>query len=316
MQRLHRKHVSRRSLALTLSRLQKKDDEGTDDLTKNLFEKNLAEAREKMEKQRKQSSFKDDGAKYRDISNLQDPLSASDIAISPEAHLKHLPPTDPDKQRLRHSSDLHMPPGKTKVLQNYKGTGQRNPMEVSFVEGMNIPFLMDGSPNTGLRGKRENKKLLQKHKTMSDPIWHLTGGRHAIDTDNFGDTKDWHDDDRVRYGLLIGPIFFFVLIKLVWQTWWRPDEEGVFNTVVSEGTLKFDLENEIATLRNSDGYGTPLLKSVTYRKILKSECLKKYGMPQGKVIFEETIYDCTGSYDLAHECDIEGRPGFFDKIFS
>ena len=188
---------------------------------------------------------------------------------------------------------------------------KRDHVNVNHLEGITRPYLADASPygaHTAL-GQYENKQLLEKHKTLSDPIWHLTQGRYAIDSGAQESMMDWEYMKMRKWQLYAGVFYFFLFVKIMHQQWSKPDEEYIENTLVSKGHLHFEIENEIAMLTNkfSETYGQTMMKSVTYRKVLKSECLKKYGLEKGTQIFEELIYSITGSYDLAHKATINSR---------
>lgn len=196
-----------------------------------------------------------------------------------------------------------------------KGQLTRNTTDgvpVSKLEGMDYPYLADKPSNAlSLKGKATAKKLLAKHQTMSDPIWHLTGGRYATDGLSHDEMRDFGDFERVRYGWIKGLILFVVLIKVFMQVYSKPDEKGVEKLpTVNYGSLSFNLDEEIVLLKNREdfkSYGKEMLKSSTYRKVLKSECLKKHGLEDGTKIFEELVYYVTGSYDYCHKTVIEPR---------
>lgn len=67
----------------------------------------------------------------------------------------------------------------------------------------------------------------------------------------------------------------------------------------------------------SGKYGQEMLKSSTYRKVLKSECLKRHGLETGIKVFEEIVFSVTGSYDYCHKTVIEEdtEMGFAERVF-
>lgn len=299
----------------------------------DLFKKNAAEAKARLAAKKIQRSSKNLDAAFQNTlsstttdKNIDGPTASMGkavIAPDPDSN-PYLAPLETNI-RLKKSKSFTNPPGKLPVLHDYKGElaekkGGAGYVEVSHLEGLNYPFLADKSPYSGLKKKRFDKKLLAQHKTLSDPLWHLSGGRYAIDEPTADMSRDFNDDKRVWLGLFIGCWLFFWGIKVYWQQFWRPDEEGVGNTGIGEGYFHFNLENELHNLRqktgpisHGDGYGPNILRSTTYREILKSECLKKFGLEQGKQVYEETIYDVTGSYKLAHTPKVISSPWFWQQ---
>jgi len=297
------------STSSLLSQKQPSDDE--------TFRKNVAEAKAKLAAKRAEKQKLDSDARFKRS-------NSEEVFVPPETRNPYLAPVE-SELRLKNTTDFNHPPGRVPVLHNYKGEVLKNEgkghLEVSQVEGVNYPFLADKSPYSGLKAKRYDKKLLAQHKTLSDPIWHLTGGRHAIDAPSLDTARDFNDDRRIWKQWVTGPVLFFIFVKLVWQQFYRPDEEGIYGTTVSEGCFHFTLEDELVNLREKDkplqvasGYGAEILRSTTYRQILKSECLKKYGLEKGRKIYEDTIYEATGSYDLAHVPEVIPSSSYYRRF--
>ena len=143
-------------------------------------------------------------------------------------------------------------------------------------------------------------------KVERDPIYHLTGGKFAQDAKAKATYEQLLWKRIWTWSLYTGP--FWIILAI----WYRINGKMLFKisfyffsydfyrlfhiynnwelqALGLSGKTDILIEKELDSIVLNPKYGQKMFTDEMYRKVFKSECLKKYGLEEGTKIYKEAV---------------------------